>query len=268
MTNKQIKAIAFDMDGTFLTDDKHFNKLLFKKVLKTARERNIKMIVASGDPLDCLVRYFPEAKDQLTFVAENGAQVVDNSQEVFTRTLDNKLVEEVVDYLANTLHIHPMLSGIKSGYLPADAGSAFLEHMIFYYPHHELLKSFIPLPDDHFFQVSFLIDDEDVPPVLEGLQKKFGEQLVITPSGNGSMDITIPGVNKGWALKQILNDWQLDPDNLVTFGDGGNDVSMLQLAGHSYAMPNGNQLVKKTAKKMAIADSNHDGVLKTIQKLI
>ena len=82
------------------------------------------------------------------------------------------------------------------------------------------------------------------------------------------MDLTTPGINKGSAIQILLNQWSLTSDQLIAFGDGGNDVSMLNLAGRSFAMPNGGQAVHEVATDEAVADNNHDGVLKTIQTLL
>ena len=43
------KAVAIDMDGTFLRDDKSYNKKLFSELLNKMKERDIHFIVASGN---------------------------------------------------------------------------------------------------------------------------------------------------------------------------------------------------------------------------
>lgn len=262
------QVIAFDMDGTFLTDQKDFNRPLFQQLLHTVTAQGGHFVVASGDPLECLLRYFPEERDQLTIIAENGAQILDHGQEMLVKTLDPTLAHQVINYLVHTMKIEPALSGHQSGYFPKDASPEFIDHLSFYYPTHELVDNFDHLPDDQFFQISFLVADDEIAPAVKELTNRFGEQLVVTPSGNGSMDLTNPGVNKGWALKQLLAQWQLTPHDLVAFGDGGNDVPMLKLAARSFVMPNGGDQARAVATEEALADNNHDGVLKTIQSLL
>lgn len=56
-------------------------------------------------------------------------------------------------------------------------------------------------------------------------------------------------------------------EEVVTFGDGGNDVEMLQYAGYGFAMANAPEHIKKIAKYQA--DSNNDsGVLNVIDKIL
>lgn len=56
-------------------------------------------------------------------------------------------------------------------------------------------------------------------------------------------------------------------EEVVTFGDGGNDVEMLQYAGFGFAMANAPDRIKEIAKYQA--DSNNDsGVLNVIDKIL
>lgn len=268
MKTANLKLFAFDMDGTFLDDDKHFNRPLFRQLLQQIHQRGGKMVVASGDPLECLLKYFPEEQHLLTVIAENGARIQDQGHEILVKTMDQKLAHAVVNYLIHDMQVEPVISGYKQGYFPHNATAATINHLSFYYPTHTIVKNFDQLPDDRFFQISFLIADKDVPDFKKKLTQRFGNRLVVTPSGNGSMDLTMPGINKGWALHQLLHSWQLSPDQIVVFGDGGNDVSMLKLTPHSYVMPNGGELATAAAQHTAVADNNHDGVLKTIQELL
>lgn len=265
MNTQPYQVVAFDMDGTFLTDDKQFNRPLFQQILHAFNEQSRQLVVASGDPLECLLRYFPDEQDQLTIIAENGAQIFANGHEILTKTLNPELAHQVINYLVHTMQIEPVISGHRQGYFPKDADQATIDHLAFYYPTYQLVDNFDQLPNDEFFQISFLVRDEEIDAAVQELTAQFGHQLIVTPSGNGSMDLTIPGINKGWALHQLLTRWHLSPTHLAAFGDGGNDVSMLKLAQLSFAMPNGGSEVHAVATTEAIADNNHDGVLRTIQ---
>lgn len=59
---------------------------------------------------------------------------------------------------------------------------------------------------------------------------------------------------------------EISPKQCAAFGDGGNDIEMLNYCGYSYGMENASQDVKKEAK--CICPSNEeDGVLVTLEKL-
>lgn len=268
MAKPPFKVIAVDMDGTFLDDQKQFNRELFEKLLDRCRELGVRFVVATGDPLDLIQHYFKDYADEVTIVSENGAQITQQQEPLLLKTMDPGLVARLLIYLVDEMGLSPVLSGSKGGYFRQDSDKVVINTLRRYYLKYALVDSWLPLPADKFFQVSFLLADEEVPQAAAELRKHFGDVLDITPSGNGSMDITQPGITKGWALQQLLDQWEMKPEDLAAFGDGGNDVSMLQLAGHSFAMPNGGQAAKAAADQVAIADNNHDGVLKTLLELL
>lgn len=268
MNQPPFKVIAVDMDGTFLNDEKQFNRDLFDQVLANCRAQGIRFVVATGDPLPLIQNYFNDYGDEVTIVSENGAQITSGQDSLMVKTLDKPLVARLMIYLIDEMGLEPVLSGTQGGYFIKDGDKEVYNHLKLYYTKSSFVDSWLPLPDDEFFQASFLLADEDVPQAAAELRQHFGDVLDITPSGNGSMDITQPGINKGWALQHLLDQWGLSGQDLAAFGDGGNDISMLKLAGHSFAMPNASQAVKEVADQEAVTDNNHDGVLKTLQEYL
>ena len=72
-----VKVIVTDMDGTFLNDAKTYNQPRFMAQYQELKKRGIKFVVASGNQYYQLISFFPELKDEISFVAENGALVYD-----------------------------------------------------------------------------------------------------------------------------------------------------------------------------------------------
>src|SRR5699024_6993525 len=66
------KAVAIDMDGTFLRDDKSYDKKLFSELLNKMKEKDIHFIVASGNQFERTRLDFTEYWKDMSFVAENG----------------------------------------------------------------------------------------------------------------------------------------------------------------------------------------------------
>ena len=60
-------------------------------------------------------------------------------------------------------------------------------------------------------------------------------------------DITVKGANKGNALITVARQLELDINECIAFGDGGNDLSILKAAGIGVAMGNANDDVKAVA---------------------
>lgn len=83
-------------------------------------------------------------------------------------------------------------------------------------------------------------------------------------SGQGSVDIILPNYHKANGLKFLADYWQIDPQDMLAFGDGHNDLEMLAYVGHSYAMTNGAPAVLQTAKFIA-PSNNESGVLQVLE---
>ena len=73
---------------------------------------------------------------------------------------------------------------------------------------------------------------------LEHLQEMFGAEIKVVTSGNIWIDFIAPGTNKGAALSNLMKLFHVKPEECMAFGDQQNDLEMLELVGHSYAMSN------------------------------
>lgn len=57
-------------------------------------------------------------------------------------------------------------------------------------------------------------------------------------SGGRYLDVLPRGVNKGFAVRRVMELWSLAPDQVMTAGDTLNDLSMLRLPVHAVAVGN------------------------------
>ncbi|WP_458117481.1 HAD hydrolase family protein [Bacillus sp. PK6-026] len=94
-----IKLIAVDMDGTFLDDDMKYNNDRFMKQYHELKARGIKFVVASGNQYDQLKSFFPSIKNEIAFVAENGAYVIDSGKEIFSDEMSKETIKKVIDVI-------------------------------------------------------------------------------------------------------------------------------------------------------------------------
>ena len=77
----------------------------------------------------------------------------------------------------------------------------------------------------------------------------------------------MPQANKGDGLIQLARMLSLKPSQVMAFGDGGNDITMLQKAGMGIAM--GNAAPEAKAAAMYVGPANvDDGVAKVLEALV
>ena len=88
-----IKLIAVDMDGTFLSDQKTYNRERFMAQYQQMKAQGIRFVVASGNQYYQLISFFPEIANEIAFVAENGGWVVSEGKDVFNGVLPFLLVK-------------------------------------------------------------------------------------------------------------------------------------------------------------------------------
>lgn len=142
-----IKAIAVDMDGTFLNSQSDYDHDYFAKVYDLMVAKGVQFVVASGNPHYQLEDRFPTVKDQLAFVAENGVELMDHGELVYCGEVAMETVERV-----NALHqaivgSHFIISAYDTAYTFKDEDPAFVEHAIKHYPHMKRIDSLSEVDD-------------------------------------------------------------------------------------------------------------------------
>ena len=81
------------------------------------------------------------------------------------------------------------------------------------------------------------------------------------------LDLNPKGVDKWTGLMKVANEFGLDKEKFITFGDSGNDIHMLEGANLSFAMGNGNEHAKKAAKEV-IGPNNEPSLANKLLELI
>ncbi|MEG1732135.1 MAG: HAD hydrolase family protein, partial [Longicatena sp.] len=74
-----------------------------------------------------------------------------------------------------------------------------------------------------------------------------------------TLEITAKGIDKSIGVKTLTNKWGIDMSEVICFGDGANDVIMLQEAGLGIALGNANEKAKKAADRVC-GHIDEDGV--------
>ena len=117
-SNKPVRMVAVDMDGTFLNDDKTFDVERFERILTRLSRHGIYFVVASGNTYTKLRQYMHgfEHRD-IIYIAENGAYLADDSGELAVHHFDTDDLPRVYEILSGM----PQL-----GVIVCTAGSSFM----------------------------------------------------------------------------------------------------------------------------------------------
>lgn len=281
--------IASDMDGTLLTSHLSISELNKDAVLK-AQEQGIEFMVATG-------RAYTEAKPPLEdagircgMITGNGAQAFDaDGNEIFTISIDKKIAKKVMVILReNGLYFELMTSkGVYSDSQPqrlenfATLLAENIPHITFKMAiamasthlnmlHINYTESYDELIESDDIEVLKVITFSDggqevLQPIAREIEKL--DDVHVTSSFPNNIEINHKEAQKGVAVKRLAEAKGIDLKEVMTIGDNFNDVSMLEVAGVSFAMGNAEDGVKKVAKYEAETNVN-DGVGKAILRAI
>lgn len=259
-----IKLIATDMDGTWLNDHQGYDHDLFKKEFAIMKERDIKFVIASGNQFENLRTRFPEEGDQLYYVAENGCLVAQGRQVLHVDALDEDEVKQLFQ-IASSYNYPVVVAGLASAYVLKKFGQDFYHEMKKYFEKLRTVNSFDEI-DDQIFKVSLTIPEDKLPTILEHVRNSYPNFNFVAGAAD-SLDMQKKGMNKAVGLKYLGKKLGISAKEMVTFGDSGNDVGMLQYAGKSFVTQFALPEAKKAADQI-IGSSNNSAVQKEILKLL
>lgn len=258
--------IAVDMDGTFLSDKKTYNKARFLDQYQQLKQRDIRFVIASGNQYYQLISFFPEIRDEIAFVAENGAYIVDRGETLFSGQLSDEHLRRVLAVLAEFPDVHVVVCGPNRAWMLDSSPDKLVALMSKHYHRLELCQSFDTI-NEATFKFSLNLPDDRI----SELMAHVGHALdgIVTPvsSGFGFVDLIIPGVHKAHGLALLQRQWQIKDAEVVAVGDGGNDVEMVAHAGYGFAMANAQPALKQVARYHTDSN-NEEGALNIIERVL
>lgn len=262
-----IKAIAVDMDGTFLDSQKHYDEVRFNQQFQKLQDKNIKFIAASGNQYAKLRSIFGDK--EMYFIAENGAVIYQGKSLYDYKSFDIQDYQSLVQYLMLEQGLREfIICGLKSAYILKDTSQPFKENAHFYYHQLEEIDSFNVLPDDDYVKIAFNINRTTHPTLDEDMAIRFKYIASLVSSGHDSIDVIMPSMTKGEALKGLLTKWHIKPSELMAFGDANNDKDMLALAHYSYVMANSNDSELFDIAHAVAPSNDEQGVLQVIDDVV
>ncbi|MBS9335822.1 HAD family hydrolase [Fructobacillus papyrifericola] len=267
-----VRLIATDLDATFLNDDKGFDHALYQEMVERAKSAGVTFVVATGNHPDKVAHYFKDVDQGYTLIANNGAEVVTAQGKVLaTYAIDPTAFKPVVDQvraLKDRVQMGLVFTGTEKAFMLKDQAplGLGLDKAASYFKSLTLIDDLAEI-DEPILKMTVNLPDYELPFIKQ--IDELSLPVHVTTSGYGAIDFVAPNVNKGVALAGLGERLQIAKDEMAAFGDGLNDLEMLDFVGQPFIMPNADPLLMGRGFERAVADNNHDGVLRTIlQKLL
>lgn len=250
-----IKAIFFDIDGTLVSFKTHKIPESTFKALQKLHENGMKLFIATGrgkDGLDVLNNFPFDG-----YITLNGQYCYTRDLLIYENTIQSQDLKALLDYLDN----HPFPCGFTE------------EHTKYFNMRDERVDEIhsITHNDDHpasdcsdvvhhkIYQCMCFVDENEEKELL-----KVMPHCISARWHPLFCDISPIGGTKQHGIDQFLQYYDIDLSETMAFGDGGNDMQMLNHVAISVAMGNANDEVKAIADYVT-DDVEHDGILKALK---
>lgn len=244
-----IKIIFFDIDGTLIDHETKKMPLSTKETLNKLKKQGIKLFVATGrtpNNLGVIEGLF----DFDGYLCANGQYIYNQQELIYQASLKKDALDSLIR-LAKTNKYKIALSTEKATYINMEE-SVFIEdiklitdYKIFYQEPVLQANVFVPSKEDAAF-LKELVDVE-----LVRWTEWFAD---ILPQGGG----------KQRGIDQVLAYYGYDISETMAFGDGGNDIKMLEHVCYGVAMGNAEQKVKDVSNYVT-DQVNNDGITKALR---
>ena len=275
---QKFKMIAMDLDGTTLQDDHETFTPRLIDALTRAHEMGVLVVPATGRPYKSM----PPAVQN--HPAWEGYGIFANGEEIRDMRTGEKLQELLVD-----TDVAELLLEMAEKY---DFGIEFYMNGNIYLSQSTYDKESVT-EDIQVHQAEVVdkigIITEDLREKLKGVTGIERIQMLCIPDdvqkliyetlepmhlsvlsswmGSRHMEVTHFDAHKGEAVKTLCGMLGIDTSEVIAFGDEGNDISMIKMAGLGVAMANGPENVQEAGDIVAPANTE-DGAAITIEKYV
>ncbi len=269
-----IKMVAVDMDGTFLNDERKYDKQLFLSVFKEMKARHIHFVAASGSQYQRLRHEFAEVADQMDYISQNGAIVHSGNALQHIEAISDEQVHGVIQLLKKAfkpgLIVQEVVSGLHGTYVNRDLDPEILKIVKYYYRPVIGVDNLATIAGkkvkDQFTKLAIsFAPGTNFDSASAKLAKILPAKLINETSGFNTDLVGSANANKRSGIRILQDHYQVADDELMTFGDNENDLSMLTMTPHSFAMKNAVDKIQQAAAHVTELDNNHNGVLETLK---
>ena len=267
-----IKAVFIDIDETLTNSKREVTEKTLDQI-KRCIEKGILIILTSGRTRKDAINYQKQIGASPYIISSNGASCYDElkKKEIFKEPIKKEVVKQLLEYA------HENEYTIKFNY-----NEEMVLNKAAYPDEKDKEKTIQELENiiENENIVQYVVSSPDIEKMLElkrYLAKKFYDIKIVNeskklknpelkPSKNYYCDITSATISKGKAVQMICEYLDLTGKEIITIGDGENDISMFNITPNSVAMGNALEYIKKQVKYVT-SSNDEDGVAKVLEKL-
>ncbi len=262
------KMIVMDMDGTLLRSDGTCSKEVEEYLNKLKEDGNI-IVLATGRCFEEVMASVDNAFFANYIISHTGSVIYDVSKEkfIFKSKISENIVNEIVSlYDEKTIERISFVTLNKYNRFTLDyyQDSKFV-HMI------SDVKELKDICNDVFNICIRLKQDNYVNTLIDEMKMEFKDlDFIVMQDSFGSdkrIEIVPKGVSKAASIDKLVKLESMDRKDVICFGDGLNDIDMLEYSSVSVAMGNALEDVKNVCKYVTDTNDN-EGIMTFLKKYL
>ena len=272
INKEQVKLVVVDEDGTFLDlGGEGFSRERFGRVFARMRDAGCRFAVATSNQSFQVEEIFGELAPRISIIASNGAFVRPEGNNAQVSVASKTAVERVLT--AHEAHPEIPLCAVCAGgaFCERDADADFVEEMAMY-SHNMHLVGSLADPDarEDVLMYWSRVNAGQLAGSVSLFREAVGNAMDVVDSGVdgdlGYFDVIQRGLSKASGVRALLGRFGLNESQVMAFGDAGNDLEMIRLAGVGVAMGNASDEVKAAAD-LVCDPCREQGVLKVLEEV-
>ncbi len=255
-----IKAAFFDIDGTLVSFNTHKVSDSSKEAIRLLKEKGIKVFIATGR-----IKKHINNIDDLVFdgyITANGFDCYIGDKSIYRHSIAKEEIYSLIDYLKNK-ELFPcsimMNSGIFINYVTKEVEEVS-KSINLPIPAVDNYYEFLEKNIDDILQINLFVDENKE----KQLMSKIFKNCESSRWHPAFTDVNTKGGGKHIGIDKIIEYYGIKLEDTIAFGDGGNDITMIEHAAIGVAMGNANEGVKKIADYIT-DDVDNNGIYNALK---
>ena len=251
------RLVALDIDGTILSQYGQVSDYM-NEILLECEARGVHIVVATGRSLISAESFTKNLSAISSVVSFQGALITEPRTVVpkWRKLMTAEHVEEAMDYLDTKKF---QVVGYVNNYIVVEHVTPWVKA----YSERNGLKVQVVgnIRDIDKFPYRLLVvgDEEHIALAEADMQSEFGNRLYVTRSLPNFCEILNSEAGKERALSWLCSENGLTQEEVVSFGNGFNDIPMLEWSGLGVAIQDSDALVLDASDDTA-SNADRDGV--------
>jgi len=274
---RDIKLIALDLDGTLLTDNGEIPQEN-TKMLREFSGRDVMIVLSSGRMTNCVSPVADIIGVDCPLIIYNGAMVRAKKNEdrkiIYHNPLPPGYGNKILDYcIENRFHLNYYLDDV----LYAQKDESLEKYALIYSrqtgAEFRFLEDIRDIEGNSPTKLILITDVHNANRLrtrdfqYEYFSKTLDGKLNLIKTNPEYLEFLNREADKGIGLRELAEFYGIERESIIAFGDGENDIEMLEFAGTGVALSNAKEKVKQTADCVTEKDNNAAGVADFLSKL-